>query len=146
MERLIRVSGLRVEVAVLQGEDRLEIELSGSDSNLITADGGELLSAFEYLVPKVARGANEEGLICRVDCDNFHEIREEQLRSLAQQVAAEVRLSGRPQSLEPMNPAERRIVHVTLEDDPLVETESLGEGFFKRVTVRPVSSRAPETY
>ena len=73
----------------------------------------------------------------RVDCDNFHEIREERLRSLAQRVAEEVRRQGRPRILEPMNPADRRIIHITLADDPGVVTESEGDGYFKRIMVRP---------
>jgi spoIIIJ-associated protein len=72
-----------------------------------------------------------------VDCDNFHDIREERLRSLAQKVAEEVRRLQRSRTLEPMNPADRRIIHVTLADDPGVATESDGDGYFKRVTVRP---------
>ena len=83
------------------------------------------------------RTLSGETVPVRVDCDNFHEIREERLRSLAQRVAEEVRRKGRPRVLEPMNPADRRIIHVTLADDPGVVTESEGDGYFKRVTIRP---------
>jgi spoIIIJ-associated protein len=48
-----------------------------------------------------------------------------------------VRRKGRPRMLEPMNPADRRIVHMTLADDPGVVTESSGDGYFKRVSIRP---------
>ena len=79
----------------------------------------------------------------RVDCDNFHEIREERLRSLAQQVAEEVRRRGKPRVLEPMNPGDRRIIHTTLADDPNVDTESEGDGYFKRIMVRPMLRPRP---
>jgi spoIIIJ-associated protein len=138
MDLLLRISGLDLEARVLQGEERLEVDLAGEDADWCFADEGELLAAFEHLLPRVIRSLSGEALIVRVDCDNFHEIREERLRSLAQRMADEVRRLGRPRVLEPMNPADRRIVHLTLSDDPGVVTESEGDGYFKRITIRPV--------
>jgi spoIIIJ-associated protein len=136
-ELLIRIAGLDLVPQVFQGEERLEIELSGHDVDWCFADDGELINAVEHLLPRMIRTLSGETFPVRVDCDNFHEIREERLRSLAQRAAEEVRRRGRPRVLEPMNPADRRIIHVTLADDPGVVTESEGDGYFKRVTVRP---------
>ena len=136
-ELLIRIAGLDLVPQVFQGEERLEIDLSGPDVDWCFADDGELINAVEHLLPRMIRTLSGEALPVRVDCDNFHEIREERLRSLAQRVAEEVRRKGRPRVLEPMNPADRRIIHVTLADDPGVVTESEGDGYFKRVTIRP---------
>jgi predicted RNA-binding protein Jag len=137
MELLLRVAGLDLAPRIYQGEERLEIELVGADTDWCFADDGELLMAIEHLLPRIIRSLSGEAVLCRVDCDNFHEIREERLRSLAQKVADEVRQRGRSRTLVPMNPADRRIIHVTLADDPAVVTESEGEGYFKRITVRP---------
>jgi hypothetical protein len=136
-ELLLRIAGLDLVPRVLQGEDRLEVDLSGPDADWCFADDGELVMAVEHLLPRVIRSLSGETTLVRVDCDNFQEIREERLRSLAQQVAEEVRRRGKPRTLEPMNPADRRIVHMTLADDPGVLTESDGDGYFKRITVRP---------
>jgi spoIIIJ-associated protein len=137
MELLLRVAGLDLAPRILQGEDRLEVDLAGEDVDWCFADDGELVSSVEHLLPRLIRSVAGEAPLVRVDCDNFQEIREERLRSLAQQVAEEVRRKGRPQTLEPMNPADRRIVHITLADDPGVVSESSGDGYFKRVTIRP---------
>jgi predicted RNA-binding protein Jag len=138
MELLLRIAGLRLEARVLQGEeDRLEIDLTGEDADWCFSDEGEFLGAVEHLLPRIIRSLSGEAVICRVDCDNFHEIREERLRSLAQRMASEVQRLGRARTLEPMNPADRRVVHMTLADDPHVVTESEGEGYFKRITIRP---------
>lgn len=134
---LLRIAGLDLQARILQGEERLEIDLAGEDVDWCFADDGEFLMAVEHLLPRVIRSLSGETVPVRVDCDNFHEIREERLRSLAQRVAAEVRRLHRSRTLEPMNPADRRIVHVTLADDPGVATESDGDGYFKRVTIRP---------
>ncbi|MDH4066660.1 MAG: single-stranded DNA-binding protein, partial [Acidobacteriota bacterium] len=102
----------------------------------------------QHLLPRMIRGLTGGSVACQVDSDNFHEVRAEQLRVMAQDAAAEVRRSRRMQTLEPMSPDERRIVHLTLADDPAVETESHGTGLFKRVTVRPAHrpSRGSDDY
>lgn len=137
MELLLRIAGLDLTPRIYRGEERLEIDLIGGDTDWCFADDGELLMAIEHLLPRIIRSLSGEAVLCRVDCDNFHEIREERLRSLAQKVADEVRQRGRARTLVPMNPADRRIIHVTLADDPAVATESEGDGYFKRVTIRP---------
>ena len=137
LRHLLEVAALELSFHIQQGEGRLEIELSGNDTELCSGEEGELLRAIEHLLPRLVRGLAGEPIPCRVDCDNFHDIREERLRSMAQREAEEVRRKGRPRTLEPMNPADRRIVHITLADDPAVETESEGDGYFKRVTIRP---------
>lgn len=134
---LVRIAGLNLEAKVFQGEERLEVELLGEDVDWCFADDGEFLMAVEHLLPRMIRTLSGEAAAVRVDCDHFHEIREERLRSLAQRIAEEVRRKGRPRILEPMNPADRRIIHTTLADDPGVATESEGDGYFKRVMVRP---------
>lgn len=135
---LLSIAGLNLSPKILQGEERLEIELSGSDTDRCFEEEGEVLRSIEHLLPRIIRAISGGTVPCRVDCDNFHDIREEQLRTLAQRVAAEVRKHGRFRTLEPMNPADRRVIHMTLADDPGVVTESEGEGYFKRVSIRPV--------
>ena len=135
---LIRIAGLELTPQIFQGEDRLEVDLTGDDVDWCFADDGEFVMSVEHLLPRLIRSLSGEALPVRVDCDNFHEIREERLRSLAQRVAEDVRRRGRPRILEPMNPADRRIVHVTLADDPGVATESEGDGYFKRIMIKPM--------
>ncbi len=137
---LVRLAGLDLAPRVFQGEERLEVELVGEDVDWCFADDGEFLMSVEHLLPRIVRTLSGEMVAVRVDCDNFHEIREERLRSLAQQVAEEVRRGGKARVLEPMNPGDRRIIHTTLADDPNVATESEGDGYFKRIMVRPMPS------
>jgi spoIIIJ-associated protein len=141
LELLLAVAGLELESALLQGEDHLAVELWGRDQEALLEDRGKLLLAIQHLLPRAIRGVAGRSVACRVDSDNFHEIRQERLRDLAQQAAAEVRRRGEPRTLEPMAPDERRIVHLTLADDPAVVTESQGNGYYKRVSIRPSRQR-----
>lgn len=136
-QQLLDTADLDAEFEVLQGDERLEIEFWGADQDVLLRDRGRVLLAIQHLLPRLIRGQAGDSTAVRVDSDNFHEIREERLRDLAQRVAAEVQQEGRMKTLEPMSPDERRIIHLTLADDATVETESRGQGLFKRVMIRP---------
>lgn len=142
VRRLCALGDVTVETEIFEGPEGLEIEVSGKDEDVFLEDRGRLLLAMQHLIPRLIRGLTGETVACRVDCDNFQEIRAEQLRVLAQKVAAEVRERGRSRTLEPMSPDERRIIHMTLADDRAVETESQGSGLFKRVMVMPANRRS----
>lgn len=137
LEYILDVGGLELEVQVFDGENQLEVELSGRDEVLLTAEGGELLRSVEHLLRRAARGVAGQAVRLRVNCGDFRELHEERLRSLAQREAAEVRKHGESRKLDPMNPADRRIVHLTLQDEPDVSSSSEGRGHFKQVVVKP---------
>ena len=138
---LLEVAGLELEAEILQGDGQLEIELSGPGQEELIADRGSLLLAIQHLLPRTIRGLTGRSMPCRVDSGNFHQLQEQSLERLAHKVAEEVKEQQRPQSLDPMNPAERRIIHLALAEDEGVVTESQGRGFFKRVSVRPTRRR-----
>jgi spoIIIJ-associated protein len=73
----------------------------------------------------------------RVDSQGFRSQRVASLERLAREAAEEVRRRGRPKTLHSMNPSDRRTVHMALKDTEGIVTESSGEGFYKRITVRP---------
>jgi spoIIIJ-associated protein len=134
---LLALAALRLEPNVVAGEGRLEVALAGPDEARALADGAALLRALEHLLPRVVRGLAGESVACRVDCGGFHARRELELRELARRAADDVRRTGRAATLEEMDPAERRIIHLELADESDVETESSGDGHHKRVTIRP---------
>ncbi len=141
LEEVLEVSGLNLEFEVSPGDGRLEIELWGDDKDLLLEDRGSQLLAIQHLVPRLIRGLCGRSAPCRVDADDFHASQESELQDLANRVASEVRSRLEARTLHPMNPAERRIIHVTLADASDIDTESQGKGFYKRVTIRPVRIR-----
>jgi spoIIIJ-associated protein len=74
----------------------------------------------------------------QVDCEFYRRRKEKRLREYAQQIAHQVSETGRNEVLDPMNPYERRIVHIAVNQVPGITSESLGEGFLKRVKVFPI--------
>jgi spoIIIJ-associated protein len=137
---LLRLAGLEAsaEVHVDPAGSEISIQLVGADASRLAAGEGELLQVFEHVLPRLLRGMLGVSTPCRVDAAGFRAARDERLRRLALETAETARREGRPQSLPEMSPAERRIVHLTLEGEPSVTTESQGEGFLKSVRVIPV--------
>jgi spoIIIJ-associated protein len=136
LEAILRLAGLELRGELRAAAGQLEVELSGADRARVLGEEGELLQAIEYLLPRVIRGAAGESIACRVDCGGFRGRREDELQELARRTADAVRASGRPVLLDPLSPAERRIVHLALAADPEVETASEGDSYFKRITIR----------
>jgi len=109
--------------------------------SLLIGRRGETLAALQLLVNLVVakQTGHHERIV--VDAEGYRQRREDNLRSMAQRIAAQVRRSGAPVTLEAMPPNERRIIHMTLAELPDVATESTGEGDQRRVVVSP--KRAP---
>jgi spoIIIJ-associated protein len=137
-ERIAELAGLELTATARAGDDRVEVDLTGRDRDALLDEDAELLQAVEYLVPRVMRGLVGESFAVRVDSAGYRAEREESLKAMARETAELVARTGRPVSLEPMSPAERRIVHVELRDEPDVRTESQGDGYYKQVTVEPL--------
>lgn len=131
---------LEAEVSLRRGEEGFEVELMGEDAEVLTRDEGQVLQSMEYLVPRMVRGWLGHGVPVKVDCEGFRESRAAELEDLAARVAEEVRRDGVAQSLDPMSPADRRLVHLALAEHPDVETESEGDGYYKRVRISPVGA------
>ena len=137
IEVLADLAGTELASSARRENRGFEIELSGPGSRALLEDRGIGLDAMEHLLPRLVRGLNGHGVPCRVNSDGFREAREEELKRLARSTAEEVIREGVERRLEPMNPADRRQVHMALVEEPEVRTESEGEGFLKRVRVLP---------
>ena len=117
----------------------MEIRLTGGDLGLLIGPKGQTL----YLIQELARtavqrrgGGIHEGRV-RIDIAGYRQRRSEALARFTEQVAQDVLSSGKPKSLEPMNPADRKVVHDTVNDIVGVRTISEGEEPRRRVVVLP---------
>ena len=141
LTELLSAAGFFVEIRRRQGQtDEMLFELIGDDVEPLLASGGEGLSGLEVLVGRIASKQLGRPVYPRLDAEGFRAHQRESLEELAQRSADEAKRTRRPQLLPPLSPAERRLIHLALAEDPEVETISEGEGFLKRVAVRPKAS------
>jgi spoIIIJ-associated protein len=120
----------------------VEIRLTGGDLGLLIGPKGQTL----FLIQELARttvqrrgGGIHEGRV-RIDIAGYRQRRSEALARFTEQVAQDVLSSGKPKSLEPMNPADRKVVHDTVNDIEGVRTISEGEEPRRRVVLLPTDS------
>lgn len=111
------------------------IDISGDDLGALIGRRGETLLNLQYLVNLIIarRYPNEGGVT--IDIEHYRHRREEQIVDLATRMAERVRENGSPITLEPMSAADRRIVHLTLAEDPELETHSTGDGEDRKVVI-----------
>ena len=98
---------------------------------------GETLRSLQFLLNTVVQRACGRWPQLVIDIGNYRQRRQESLEGLARRVAEQVRATGRPMPLEPMQSYDRRIIHMALREDQSVYTESSGEGENRRITVFP---------
>ncbi len=132
--KVIELANLNLEIRTEENETQLIVRLFGGDARLLTEQHGELLDAIQVLGNKAMVGRKVEKEI-ELNCEAFKERRAEQLAEKARELADRVRDTGREQLLPAMTPIERRLVHLALQEDADVTTESRGDGFYKRVAI-----------
>jgi predicted RNA-binding protein Jag len=132
--QVIELAKLQLEIRTEENETQIIVRLFGGDARLLTEQHGELLDAIQVLGNKALVGRKVEKEI-ELNCEAFKERRAEQLAEKARELADRVRDSGREQLLPAMTPIERRLVHLALQEDADVTTESRGDGFYKRVAI-----------
>lgn len=138
VSRVLAGIGIRGQISSYREETTIFIDVNGSDVGAVIGRRGESLDALQYLATLVACKNSEERVRVVLDIGGYRRRREESLVSLAERTAAKVARSGSRYSLEPMNPAERRVVHTALQGYPGVMTFSEGEEPERRVIVAPV--------
>ena len=118
-------------------EGTMTFEIDGPDAGLLIGRRGETLQSLQFIVRMVTNRQLGRKAHVVIDVEDYRERRVQMLRRLARRTAGRVGSSGREYSLEPMSPAERRIVHMSLAAHDEVRTESEGEGNQRRVVIFP---------
>ncbi|MHB0968237.1 MAG: Jag family protein [Thermoanaerobaculia bacterium] len=141
-EELIDLAGLELVVRTSESEEQIDVRFFGRDGSRLIDRDGELLDSIQVIANKSLVGRGVEKPV-EIDARGFKEERTAELRARAIAAASRVRRDGQEQLLAPMTPVERRIVHLALQDDPDVATESRGDGFLKRVAIIPRAGQDP---
>lgn len=133
----LSAADLEVAASVVREEpDGLTVRFTGEDARYLVGRHGHTLDALQLLA-SFAVGARRGGLHILCDADDYRARRAETLRSLARELADEVKSTGQEAVLEPLSPLERRIIHTELVDDPGVRTYSEGEEPRRYIIISP---------
>ncbi|NLJ26057.1 MAG: protein jag [Firmicutes bacterium] len=121
-------------------EDILKLDIQSDELGLVIGRRGETLDALQYLV-SLSMNRNDEWIRIILDAEGYRGRREETLRNLALRLAERAKRTGRRAVLDPMNAMERRIIHLTLQEDESIHTHSEGVAPYRRVIIAPRRNR-----
>ncbi len=138
LDELLSLLPFDIKYFVKANNDVLCFIFEGPDKNLFLQKDGALLQAFQHVLNKISTQK------IQTDCDFYRKRRERELKDYVQHLAHKVQDSGQNETLDLMNPYERRLVHIAVNQVPGMSTESIGDGFLKRVKIFP-SARKPKT-
>jgi spoIIIJ-associated protein len=127
--------GLALKGALEETSEGPRINLEGEDGAVLIRRKGEALLALQHVVNTVFRHELPEGQRIALDCLGFRREKEVELRQMARYLAERARTTGTEQELGPLNPYERRLVHLTIAEDPTVDSHSVGDAFMKTVII-----------
>ncbi len=131
LDKLLSHYPLELGYQIKKKNDMILLIFEGNDKHLLLRKDGSLLLAFQHLLNKVSPNK------VQADCEFYRKRKERELKEYGQQIARQVSKTGKEEILDMMNPYERRIVHLAVNQVPGITSESIDEGFLKRVKIYP---------
>ena len=135
LQNVVTAMGMSLTTSVEETPDGTRINLEGEDGGVLVRRGGEGLQALQHLVATAFRRQLGDDNRVVIDCNGFRKEKDLELKQMARYMAEKARSSGMPQEMGPLNPYERRIVHLAIAEDPGVTSESIGDAFMKTVII-----------
>jgi spoIIIJ-associated protein len=135
VQEVVDAMGVALTTSVEETAEGTRINLEGEDGGVLVRRGGEGLQALQHLVATAFRKQLGDDNRIMIDCNGFRKDKDAELRQMARFVAEKARSSGTAQEMGPLNPYERRIVHLAIAEDPTVTSESIGDAFLKTVII-----------
>src|ERR671910_2122910 len=134
MRRTLEAMGLPLEVSVVDTPDSVRVELSGEGGEHLLRRRGEALDALQQIVNTAFRRQLDDDRSFVVNCLDYRKGKDAELRQMARFMMEKAKASD-PQEMGPLNPYARRLVHLTVAEDPTMASESIGDAFLKTVII-----------
>jgi spoIIIJ-associated protein len=135
LDTLLGLLGITGNVEVLSDEIPLALDIKGDDLGILIGRRGQTLACLEYITKLIVVRRLKAWLPLTVDVAGYKKHRRDSLQRLAIYLAEQVKSRRRAITMEPMPADERRIVHLTLADNPDITTQSIGEGESRKVVI-----------
>ncbi len=124
-------------IEIEEGYYQVRFNIRGEDAGILIGKRGQTLEAIQYITEKIINKRSERRIRVEVDVEGYMETKRENLIRLAERLAEKAKSTGRPSILGQMNAHDRRIVHLALKDDNDVRTQSMGDGFLRKLVIYP---------
>lgn len=133
-KQTVAAMGLALDATVVDTGDNIRVELSGEGGETLLRRKAEALDALQQIVNTAFRRELKDDRSFVVDCMDYRKAKDAELRQMARFMIEKAKTMG-PQEMGPLNPYARRIVHLTVAEDPQMSSESIGDAFLKTVII-----------
>ena len=137
LENILQRFGAEVSIEAIDDGDCITLNIRGDGSGILIGRKGQTLDAFQYLVNKIVHRSPTAEKQIVVDTEGYRQRRKGALIDLAKRLGEKAKSKDLPVSTSPLNPFERRIIHLALQDDAGLTTKSKGEGIYRSVIISP---------
>ncbi len=137
LEKILSLIPIETTITADQKEGKVTLNIQGDKSGLLIGRKGKTLDALQFITNKIVNKAMEKKANVVVDSESYRKRREDSLIQLALKMGDKAKRIKKPVTTSPMNPHDRRIVHLTLKEDGRLDTRSRGEGLLKKVVIIP---------
>ena len=134
MKQTVAAMGVPLDVTVVDAGDNIRVELSGEGGEVLLKRRAEALDALQQIVNTAFRRELKDDRSFVVDCMDYRKAKDAELRQMARFTMEKAKTAG-PQEMGPLNPYARRLVHLTVAEDPQMSSESIGDAFLKTVII-----------
>ena len=137
LQKMVNLITDDAKVSASTESDRLTLSIEGGNSGILIGRKGQTLDAMQFLTDKIINRKSEARVRVKVDIEGYMETRKSNLKHLAYKMADKAKKTGRPATINQMSAQDRRIVHLALKDDNQVRTQSMGDGYYRRLVIFP---------
>lgn len=135
LTQLLQLMGLPSKVEIEAQGNSVRCHVSSEFQEDLTGQEGKILDSLQYLLRKIVAKKISEKIRIAIDVGDFREKRHDELQDQARELAVLVKADGKTQVIPSLNPSERRVVHMALQDDKEIRSRSVGDGLFKKVLI-----------
>lgn len=135
VDGLLTKMGLSAVIDMKTRNEEIIFNIKCEDDKLLIGKRGKTLDALQYIVDLMIHKHLGDKLEVTLDTSNYRLQRRQSLRNLALKLSRKVKNTGKPIVVAPLSPHDRKIIHMTLKDDPAIRTLSRGNGFFRRIVI-----------
>jgi spoIIIJ-associated protein len=135
VERTVTAMGLSLEVSVSDAPDSVRIDLAGEEGEVLLRRRAEALDALQHIVNTAFRRELDDDRTLVVDCLDYRKGKDAETKQMARFLMERAKTTRTPQEMGPLNPYARRLVHLTVAEDPQMSSESIGDAFLKTVII-----------
>jgi spoIIIJ-associated protein len=136
--------GLKTEVEGFFKDGSLYLEVKGDQEGILIGKYGRTLESLQMLINRMVNKQLKNSVRIVIDIDDYRKRRSDSMSKIAQRLGEKAKRTGRSLTIGPFNAHDRRIIHLTLKEDPSLKTESLGEGDLKKIKIIPMKGEGKD--